>query len=68
MRRQIDFGEWVGFSFGWKHAGLLTLWVGFWTLHFGIEKSHWAWGRNHKWCQVYCRSWGIGPIVLLTHC
>lgn len=54
----------MGVSFLWKHAGLVTIWIGFWTIHFGVSKSHQHWGYHEDYYDGTWKSIGIGPLVL----
>ncbi len=65
-RRGRDLG--VGLSILWKHAGLLTLWVGDWSIHFALPPSHWKLGHSIEEYDQCLDYWGLGPLVLLVRC
>ena len=57
----------MGISFGWRHAGLVSLWAGRWTLHLGVRRDLWEWGHRLDYDSAYLfEYWGLGPLFLLV--
>jgi hypothetical protein len=55
-------------SFGWKHAGLITIFYrDRWGVHLFPKWSHWVWGYDEEWYDGLYYSWGLGPIILIVH-
>lgn len=54
----------------WKYAGLVTFHAGdksdsTLAVHFGIQPSHWSWGRGN--CSMSgLETWGLGPFILIA--
>jgi len=55
--------------FGWKHnAGLVCVAAGPWSVHVGVRRDHWTWGRLDDWYDGELLLLGAGPAILLTYC
>lgn len=65
LRREFElFG--IGFSVLWKHAGLVTIWLHDWTIHFGVHRSSRLWGHHITRFQGFeFHDWGLGPFLLV---
>ena len=35
------------------------------TVHLGVRRSHWKWGREDSWWNGPLPMWGIGPLVMV---
>lgn len=57
----------TGISLFWEHAGLISLWWGRgFSLHIGVERVFWVWGRYIDpiaalW-GIKATGFGLGPI------
>jgi hypothetical protein len=65
-------GKWR-ISFGWEHAGLITIWSDSpdmwdtsWSFHFIPSHTHWVWGFEKDWYDGPLLSWGLGPLFLIN--
>lgn len=56
----------MSISFGFKHAGLVTIWSDArWALHIGVSRSYWRWGRSHY---DFIDWFALGPLMMVTWC
>ena len=58
-------------SFGWKHAGLLTIirhddQLYGWSLHFFVRPKHWTWWSEPDKSYPAVTSIGLGPLFLVS--
>lgn len=72
MQRRVSIGlrfdevNMFGISVLWKHAGLLSLWYGEWSLHIGVRRGNWIWGYEEVPASIYDGfDFGLGPIFLV---
>ena len=66
--RDVDI-TWRDFSvdFFWvSQAGLVSVSWGRWSLHVGVQPSHWAWGHQYEMPDYCIDTWGFGPLFLLA--
>lgn len=57
------------FSFGWRHAGLLTIWAGKWAIHFFPRPRSWkvwTWPKDKVHYAYGLDEWGFGPFLLVV--
>lgn len=63
--REIDITKTIAVSILWRRAGLLSIWAGFWALHFGVKPKCWKWGRVRLLGPIPVTYYGLGPVVLI---
>lgn len=55
----------MGISFIFRHAGFITIWYGFTTVHFFPKKEFQIWGKEAEEYDRFLRSYGLGPLILI---
>ena len=54
-----------GVTFGWVHAGLVTIWIGDWTAHLFPLPWDWQLGYLQEEYDSRLQSFGFGPFLLI---
>lgn len=58
----------ITFSFGWRHAGLISIWkdsnniLDHWFLHLFPAKQFWIYGKEKNHFDAPIIEWGAGPL------
>lgn len=52
-------------SFGWRHAGLISVWCDVCSVHLGVSRGCWQLGFRSDWYDGPRPSFGLGPIILV---
>ena len=53
-------------SFGWRHAGFITIWGDEVGIHLLPSYEHWQCGYAEFWHDGPYYSFGLGPLLLVT--